>query len=329
MQGRLMIFTLVYMMIFSGCSTLSLPLSSQTPEPTKIPVPVLIPTGMQVVTPNPVLSGELTGHIAFDSAYAQGFCLMEASSMNIDSTVKCRRIINKIHGEVDISPDGKKAAFVMGDPTNGWNIYSINIGGVEIQQLTKGLNNNGQPDWSPDGKRIVFTTGGMIGGGGISIISADGSNEKNLFPSSFETDDPDWFGTPTWSPDGKRIAFSAISKDKREIFTIGSDGTGLARVAKNETLFDNFAPAWSIDGNYLSYITENERGTNDIQILSLKNGDVTQLSIGIKGINHISWSPDGEYIIFSTKSDMLYLVNVKHYNSITAVGRGQYPSWVK
>ena len=249
---------------------------------------------------------------------------MEAALMTMDSTVKCNRIVDKIHGEMDISPDRKKAAFVMGDRTTGWNIYAVIIGGNEIQQLTKGLNVNEQPDWSPDGKRIVFTTGGLIGGGGISTISADGSDEKNLLPT-----DPDFYRTPTWSPDGKRIAFSVISNGNSEIFTIKPDGTEITRVTNDKKLINSYAPEWSLDGNYLSYITKNEDGTSDIEILSIKKGDITHLPIGIEGINQSAWSPDSKYIIFSTRSDKLYLVSVKEYNSITLIGRGQYPCWVR
>ena len=322
------ICTFIWITVCSACSTLSLPLPTHTPQPTKVSEPILITTKMPIVTPNPILLSDLTGYIGFYSNFAQGFCLMEAASMTMDSTVKCNRIVDKIHGEMDISPDRKKAAFVMGDRTNGWNIYAVIIGGNEVQQLTKGLNVNEQPDWSPDGKRIVFTTGGLIGGGGISIISADGSNEKDLIPSSVASY-LDFFGSPTWSPDGKRIAFSAKLNDRNEIFTIESDGNGLARVTNGMTLIDNFAPAWSHDGNYISYITKKEDGTSDIQIVSLKNGDVTPLSVGIKGINHSSWSPDSKYIIFSTRSDMLFLVSVNDYNNIYLIGRGQYPCWVK
>lgn len=101
------------------------------------------------------------------------------------------------------------------------------------------------------------------------------------------------------------------------------------RVTNDKKLNNSYAPAWSLDGNYLSYITKNEDGTSDIEILSIKNGDVTHLPIGVEGINHSAWSPDSKYIIFSTKSDKLYLVNVIEYDSITLIGRGQYPCWVK
>lgn len=69
------------------------------------------------------------------------------------------------------------------------------------------------PVLSPDGSILLFQST-RNGRWGLHTATADGGNLKVLLDSG---DDPT---TPTWSPDGRRIAFVANSGGSTEIFTI-------------------------------------------------------------------------------------------------------------
>jgi dipeptidyl aminopeptidase/acylaminoacyl peptidase len=118
------------------------------------------------------------------------------------------------------SPDGRRLAFIShgGDPRDlradgtpfnwDWGIQSANADGSMPVQLTAPSLLAEGPAWSPDGKQIAFDasmeTAAELGKNQIFIINQDGSGIRKL------TNDPDWdYCThPSWSPDGKRIAFS-------------------------------------------------------------------------------------------------------------------------
>jgi Tol biopolymer transport system component len=73
-----------------------------------------------------------------------------------------------------VSPDGKKIAFAMNS-----HIWTINMDGTGLKQITTGPNEETYSCWSPDGTKIATVSDGDIGatsGNGLAIIAADPAN---------------------------------------------------------------------------------------------------------------------------------------------------------
>ena len=75
---------------------------------------------------------------------------------------------------------------------------------------------------SPDGSQIAFCYQGDI-----YTVSASGGSAFRL------TSNAAYDGTPIWSPDSKRIAFSSDREGGKDVYLINADGSGLRRLTYN------------------------------------------------------------------------------------------------
>ena len=84
-------------------------------------------------------------------------------------------------------------------------------------------------------------------------MNADGSSQVNL------TNDPADDYTPSWSPDGTKVAFARWPGfGGGQIWVMNADGTGQVNLTNNSA--DNWLPSWSPDGTKIAF-TRSERST--------------------------------------------------------------------
>ena len=120
-------------------------------------------------------------------------------------------------------------------------IGSMKDDGSDKQQLTfEDDYFDEQPDWSPDGNTLVFARSGAAVFGDLYLVSSTGGIGRSLMltPLAFTQ------RSPKWSPDGKLIAFVSNhdSDDYEQIWTIGADGTRLAKRTNEDKYLSD--PNW-------------------------------------------------------------------------------------
>jgi Tol biopolymer transport system component len=134
----------------------------------------------------------------------------------------------------------------------------------------------------------------------IYTMSPNGRDLLNLTPDSLAADD-----FPSWSADGRMIAFWSNRKDPddnptgdQEIFVMNANGSGLRQVTKNK--LDDSGPAWSPNGDRLVFHRWLGGGAGADLITMRVNGTDERNLTRSPGIldRYPVWSPDGREIVF-------------------------------
>ncbi len=153
--------------------------------------------------------------------------------------------------------DGHRLLFARRDP-DGSHIWQFVLDVRDGKSAARRLTDRKEPEYhgifSPDGARVLFaaiTLSGTQGNLDIAAVNADGTGLKTLISDQGKLVHQDW---PTWSPDGRRFAFSSTHEGKQEIYTAAADGADLVRVTQNPGL--DAHPSWSPDGRKIAFATD-------------------------------------------------------------------------
>ena len=135
------------------------------------------------------------------------------------------------------SPDGTRIAYARMDSTRDMQMWIVNADGTGNRQLTKFVADQGRPQWpswSPDGKRIAVQSGvynqqnRALNTAHIWIIDVESGAATKLAAH----DKPYLDETPSFFPDGKRIAFQSDRSGRMEVWVMNVDGTGARQVTR-------------------------------------------------------------------------------------------------
>jgi hypothetical protein len=223
------------------------------------------------------------------------------------------------------SPDGSRLAFVQasGDGRQA-DIYVLDVARGAKTRLTAAAGVERSPAFSPDGTRIAYLAearGPAAWRTSIRVVSVDGTGDRALTaPRSTRTrlvgDD-----SPTWRPDGERVAFSRLTLDfdarsgvhlTSEIRTVAPDGT-----AETVLIADAADPAFSADGSQIAFASARDRfGTTcagedecspraEIYAAAADGSNPRRLTRDQADEGQPTWSPDGESVAFVSHRDAM------------------------
>jgi len=220
------------------------------------------------------------------------------------------------------SPDGTQIAFRSersGEP----EIWVMNADGTSQRRLAAGLS----PAWSPDGLRIAYASPGDIlcppGRGplcsGLSIMNADGSGQHRV-PN---TDGGEY---PSWSPDGKRIAFNSNLSGDHLMYIVDVDGSHVVDLSR---VGEGWQVDWSPDGRSILFTSHRDHPDNytDVYVMRPDGSAVLRLTHGRAYTP--AWSPDGDSFVFSAPG--LFIMDPDGSDVIAlhtpGVGETSLPDW--
>ncbi|MFZ9038553.1 MAG: Tol-Pal system beta propeller repeat protein TolB [Gammaproteobacteria bacterium] len=139
----------------------------------------------------------------------------------------------------------------------------------------------------------------------LQVADTDGFNEQNVL----ESDEP--IMSPSWSPDGKSLAYVSFENRRPEIYIQQLATARRSKVSGFSGL--NSAPSWSPDGKFLALVLSKD-GSPDVYTLNTATKRLKRLTKHRAIDTEPVWTQDGRSIIFTSDrsgSPQLYQINVE------------------
>jgi TolB protein len=197
------------------------------------------------------------------------------------------------------------------------------------------------PAFSPDGRSLAYAHGTEEGmdiylyrlGGGEPAAGAGGGGApagaslQRLTSSRFADN-----LSPTWSPDGSRIAFISNRARTPQLYVMAADGTGQDVLAPFDFGATGMtqAPDWSPDGRLIAFHRE-VGGIPQLFVMDVDDRGVRQLT-GSGRNEDPTFAPDGRHIAFvssRTGARELWVLDLEtgRLRQLTSVGGARLPAW--
>ena len=217
-----------------------------------------------------------------------------------------------------------------GSDVGAWGVWRVDSDGSDQKQLTS---NGFDPAWSPDGTRIAYAgfrdayvredgTGSGYSSDGVWVMNADGSDQKQLTSNGSD---------PAWSPDGTRIAYTALDACgpdevgvlvcREPVWVMNADGTNQKRL----TTDNGRDPTWSPDGTRIAYTAREGR---DRQVWVVNADGTNQKKVTTYG-HGPTWSPDGTRIAYTAgeSEPRVWVMNADGTNQKKVTTYGRHLTW--
>ena len=103
---------------------------------------------------------------------------------------------------------------------------------------------------------------------------------------------------PAWSPDGEKIAFNRFTALKHQIWIMDADGGNQIQLTN---WGENYKPAWSPDGVRIAFVNIDRQGGPEIYAMDSDGNNQQRLTQDLRMKDNPSWSPDGQWIVYNAR----------------------------
>jgi TolB protein len=179
-----------------------------------------------------------------------------------------------------ISPNGQLAFSSALGGDGSMEVYVANIDGSNPRRLTRtprGINIS--PRWNPKTGRELAFISDRGGSPQVYVMDASGANQRPLIARGGQAD------SPSWSPDGRYVAFTYGGAGSFQIFVADVASGQLLQLTSQGR---NESPTWSPDSRHLAF-QSNRSGSWEIWQMHVDGTSQRRLSHG--GGRNPTWAP--------------------------------------
>lgn len=183
------------------------------------------------------------------------------------------------------SPDGKWLVYCRyGEQSSQWEMVVVELANPSTKRF---IGYGMFPSWSPVDDCIVFQKARERGTRWFSIWTIELVNGEAMRPTEIAASANAALITPTFSPDGKHIAFCTVMDSgndlhakpvQADIWMIDADGRNRINLTRSQ--FTNLQPTWARDGTI--YFTSNRSLAQGENVWALRPDRAMQMARGIQ-----------------------------------------------
>ncbi|WP_195909747.1 Tol-Pal system beta propeller repeat protein TolB [bacterium endosymbiont of Pedicinus badii] len=143
----------------------------------------------------------------------------------------------------------------------------------------------------------------------LKICDYDGYNKSEVFKSEYP------IMSPSWSPDGKKIAYSIFSENGSKI-VVQDLSNGSIEIVSNFTRH-NGSPSWSPDGKKIACSLSKD-GNLNIYVIELQEKKITQITNNRNTNTEPKWFPDSERLVYTSDQGgkpQIYSISIRNKKS--------------
>ena len=236
------------------------------------------------------------------AAAAPAMAQSDRRPLSLDDLSRLRDV-----GDPQLSPDGGWIAYTVSTPDREVDRYTSDLwmtswdGRSTVRLTSTPKESEHTPRWSPDGRSLAFLSARGSGVEQLWLMSRRGGEAEQVTAVSDDIEDY------AWSPDGRRLVLVIPDHSSVEVTEAlaasPADEQAVRIIAPRDTAARETAPPVVIDRYHFKadqegYLRHRRRR---LYLFSLETRELRQLTYGDADDHLPAWSPDGQYLVFTSK----------------------------